>query len=285
MLFNELHDPDADGARIEYDRSTPDINKDAKRQWWYLIKCGHLRVRVLTGISFKGNVESMIGCGTIFATPYFKDRGNLPRFDFVTVRLDNSEALAQVLNFIEITDGGNVRLIYAYVAWLEIENPTDQKDINYGRGYARSFFPRFKYEPLTNNNRGRFNCNISLIESSTIMGPAYVVPDFKEFDPTSSKPSSRHRYFYVMRQWTDRSDWVESFTTDSSLPNVVSSGDAMERYIKEMSTSRFDNLVDDKKGRNNNKINKRRRGSLVGNIYDIDLEISEGSSSDDDDEE
>jgi hypothetical protein len=48
---------------------------------------------------------------------------------------------------------------------------------------------------------------------------------------------------------------------------------------------KLDNLVDDKKGRNNNKINKRRRGSLVGNLYDIDLEISEGSSSDDDDEE
>jgi hypothetical protein len=199
----------------------------------------------------------------------------------VTVRLENSEALAQVLNFIEITDEGNAKHIYAYVAWLEIESPTDQKDINYGKGYARSFFPRFKYEPLTNNNRGRFNCNISLIDSSTFMGPAYVVPDFKEFDPISCKPSSRHRYFYVVRQWTDRSDWVESFTTESNLPNV-SSGDAMERYIREMSTSRLDDHShkNNKEGRNRGG---RRRRSLVGNIYDMDLEID--SSDDDDDEE
>ena len=299
-----MHEPDANGLRLEYDSDTPSINCDKKRRWWYLIKHGHLSVRVLGGISFKGNIESMIGCGNIYAARHYTHRKYLPRFDFVTVRLDESLALAQVLNFIEITNGNDHCEIYAYVAWMELEEPKDHKDIAYGRNYALPYFPRFKYEPCNNYSRGKFMCNISLIECSTIMGPAYVVPDFKDFDSSFAKPSSRHRFYCVMRQWTDRSDWVDSVLADENrrhLPNVAST-DKINAYIREMSTSRLANNVDTAGGNKNKKNSssggergggsrggggsRRKRRSLVADLYDIDLEVvDEGSSDSSDDEE
>jgi hypothetical protein len=111
-------------------------------------------VRVLSAVTYAANAESMVGSGTIYATNHYIHRQNKPRNDFVSVQLNDSDdaaqgsiELAQVLNFIEITNGNDERELYAFVAWLTAEEKSFvPKEINTTRGYASlEYFERYRY--------------------------------------------------------------------------------------------------------------------------------------------
>jgi hypothetical protein len=68
----------------------------ANDKWWKQIEKDKLHVRILSGISFEGNAESMVGKGTLYAVPKWHHNNNLPRYDFITVLSQDGVDLAQV---------------------------------------------------------------------------------------------------------------------------------------------------------------------------------------------
>jgi hypothetical protein len=205
----------------------------------------------------------MFGSGTMYATIQFIHDKNQPRFDFVTVYSEDGVDLAQVLNFIEITDGSNTK-IYAYVAWLTEEEPKESK-FHHKKGFASKYFHRYKYCTAPTYTGGAFKCRIDLIESSSIIGPAYVVPDFKDNDACNYvKPSKAHRFFFVDRKWTDRSDLVDSVMPGPPLPGDI------EDYLRRM--------VIDRPGTDGEPMQdarRRRRVGLISDFFDIDVDIGD----------
>jgi hypothetical protein len=229
LLFNMLNEDGVD----EYDEHDPFLNHFYKR-WWKDIKNGNnLCVRVLSAVCFEGNAESMVGKGIIYAKLQFFYNGNRPRFDFVLVATTDGVELAQVFTLIELTDERKNRRIYAYVAWMYNEEiDANKSDIKYGRGSAPKYFERYKYGVDPKYKGGAFKCQIDLIESSSIMGSAYVVPDFQCTESFSVKPSRTDRFFLVDRKFTDRSDWVNSVIIGPVLPDDV------DEYLQRMAIDR-----------------------------------------------
>jgi hypothetical protein len=219
-------------------------------------------VRVLSAVTYKGNAESMVGSGTIYATLHFSPRQNKPRFDFVSVLFDNSIELAQVLNFIEISNGNGECALYAYVAWLTKEDGQylPKNTIKTGIGYAPfDYFERYRYCSDEFYKGTQFKCQIDLIDVTTIMGPAYIVPDFKDTDLSLAKPSRHHRFFLVHRKWTDRSDWEDLIAPGPLIH------DNMEDYLKRMGTDRPRSVV---AAEGNAMRSSNRR---ITDYFDIDL--------------
>jgi hypothetical protein len=107
-------------------------------------------------------------------------------------------------------------------------------DINYGRGLAPKYFGRYRYGIDPGFNGGAFKCQIDIVESTSIMGSAYVVPDFKCTEVFGAKPSASQRFFLVDRKFTDRSDWVDSVVLGPELPNDV------DDYLHRMAIDRPD---------------------------------------------
>jgi hypothetical protein len=222
----------------------------------------------------------MIGSGTMYATVQFIHNKNQPRFDFVTVSSVDGVELAQVLNFIELSNGATSK-IYAYVAWLTQEDDKKDSKFNYKKGMASKYFDRYKYCTAFNYTSGAFKCRIDLIESSSIIGPAYVVPDFKDNDAFNDvKPSKHHRFFFVDRKWTDRSDWVESVMPGPPLPADV------DDYIKRMAITRPGGEEAMMMQQQDARTRIRGRGRGVAAVFfDIDVDIDDVNAYEDDTDE
>jgi hypothetical protein len=65
------------------------VDKYKRCNWWGRLLSGELFVRILSGVYYHGNVERMVGEGTIYALEKYRYNGHFPRNDFVTVLGEN----------------------------------------------------------------------------------------------------------------------------------------------------------------------------------------------------
>jgi hypothetical protein len=243
VLHHQLRSPANKFYNILFKTFNPedDPNHEYYRHdWWKNITDGIISIRILTGVFYHGNAESMAGSGCIYATETHASNG-IPRYDFVTVQGEgNTVELAQVLNFVELSRGHLSRL-FAIVAWLQVDT-----DVVHKEGLANHYFHQFKYDrfyPGTSRSNA-FICNIDMIDCAAILGHAYVAPVFSTIpDVTKAKPAANHRFYYVDRRWVDQSDWLDSIPKPRDL--LLRDPEAIAEYLERMLTGRRRDNSDD----------------------------------------
>lgn len=201
-----------------------------------------LHVRLLNGLIYEGNTDSMAGRGTIYATrgfKYSKTKVDL-HHSFVKIQLeDDKTALAQVVAFFECTlTGSTTMAIYAIVQYLCLV-PLQSAQQNYHifdkyQWEYREVSVSIDAEKLKKRQVLRQEFNVGWIDVNSIIGPATVIPIFGLKIAVGS-PKRHDIFHYVDQRFSDRSDWEENSIIESDK-RMDFGEKSLKEYMKEHQT-------------------------------------------------
>jgi hypothetical protein len=202
------------------------------------IVSGESRLYLVEGMTYSADEDSGLGKGHIHCTPRFNLTDH-PKHDFVEVDVEVMERNgttsrgkqpAQVVAFLQVivpNDVANNRAFssryFAFLQYLELETVSPQlakapKKVPVIQPHE-SIFNRYKWEQTNYNDRhSQLSFQVNIVEHTSILQLAWVVPDFRSIEVNSSlrenyisSPKTADRYWYVPRSFTDRSGWNIEF--------------------------------------------------------------------------
>jgi len=168
--------------------------------------------------------------------------------------------------------------IIALVSYLKKE--TDKKmtedKLPRKKGNAVRFFQRYQWEFSYVGRSLNPVYNVSVIDITTLIGPAYVVRDFhRRSNPHCGNIHATDGFTYIPRKFTDRSDWED----DSIAKELEAHG--------LLFTSLEDNLRYILHQQTSHRAASHMTANVKNNLYDVDVsneDVNDFVYSDDDDE-
>jgi hypothetical protein len=216
---------------------------------WMKLSNKTLSMTLLQGLSIEGNDDSKAGVNYLYCTESFLS-DNLARYDFVYVSLVDLEPQpAMLLTMFEIStedrssddsddeEENEVCHYYAMIAYLRKSVQTEQPLSSWK-------CPLTKYQWELHYNNGVLGGSrlIQIVDMSTIIAPAWIVPVFHK---TQTPVMGRHhrrtdRFWFLDRKFCDRAGWEDAVPIQDEADNDEDLPDIDEPQLEECNHSSED---------------------------------------------